>query len=113
MSTSWTYPRNMSKKPAFLDISILDSYHTPGLCAPSFRKRSVCQGFQPCWSIPAPASTIVLRKWRDELDSGKEPPRRCCEGQNSRDAVGRCRFMHVSIGIDGGALVVVVMALFP
>jgi hypothetical protein len=25
--------------------------------------------------------TIVLRKWRDELDSGKETARRCCERQ--------------------------------
>ena len=112
MSTSWTYPRNMSKKPAFLDISILDSYHTPGLCAPSFRKRSVCQGFQPFWSIPAPTSTIVLRKWRDELDSGKETIGRCCEGQN----IARCCRpvpIHAREHRHGGALVVIVLALLP
>jgi hypothetical protein len=44
-------------------------------------------------------------------DSGKSRLGDAAKVKILRDAVGRCRFMHVSIGIDGGALVFVVIAL--
>jgi hypothetical protein len=77
MSTAWTRSKNVSKNTAFLDISILDSYHTPGLCAPSSASGPYAKSFhrssralyldlfeQPATRVfQQPASGFIAVRW--------------------------------------------------